>query len=112
MEHFLSLLRLALDRSWTVGSLLAVFCGGLIVGDAHGLSVPTELQKWSAVGLMFGIAVLVVSLASHACRAIKNQIDGWSLQKHLRFTLRALTEEEKEFLRPLILEGVNTKYAR
>lgn len=108
MESFLSLLRLALDRGWTSGTLLALFFGGILVGTAYGLVVPAELQAWSAAGLAFGIAVLFVSLASHAARGADNWIKEWRFRRNLRRMLLDLTQAEREFLRPFIRDGKNT----
>jgi len=110
MDSFLGLLRLALDRGWTFGAILALFFGAILVGAAYGLPVPAELQAWSAVGLVFGIAVLLVSLASHAAPVAGNWIREWRFKKGLQRKLLELTQAEKEFLRPFILQGDNTRY--
>jgi hypothetical protein len=110
MDNFLSLLRLALDRGWTLGGLFAIFFGGILFGTAYGLPVPAQLQEWSAAGLLFGIAVLFISLASHAAHGIGNLIKAWSFRRNLQSTLLALTQAEKEFLRPFIVQGENTQY--
>jgi hypothetical protein len=110
MDSFLSLLRLALDRGWALGALLVLFFGGILLGAAYGLPVPAELQEWSAAGLAFGIAVLLVSLANHAMHGIGSWVKEWRFRRNLQSTLLDLTHAEKEFLRPFILEGNNTRY--
>jgi hypothetical protein len=70
MDSFLSLLRLALDRGWALGALLAIFFGGTLEASRFGLSLPTPVQEWSVAGLLFGVAVLLVSLASHIVHGI------------------------------------------
>jgi hypothetical protein len=110
MDSFLSLLRLALDRSWAVGGLLALFFGGILVAEMYGLQVPDELQRWSTAGVAFGLAVLVVSLASHAAQIVGTWLNEWRLRRRLRSTLTDLTKAEKEFLRPYILQNENTRH--
>jgi hypothetical protein len=110
METFLSLLRMAIDRGWTLGALLAIFFGGILLGPQYGLPVPAELQAWSAAGMLFGVAVLLVSLASHIARGFESLLKWWSFRRHLRRTFRELTTAEKEFLRQFIVDGENTAY--
>ena len=58
MENFLELLRLALDRGWTLGALLAIFFGIILFGATHGLPVPTPLREWCAAGMLFVLAIV------------------------------------------------------
>jgi hypothetical protein len=110
MEQFLSILRLALDRGWALGALLALFFGGILVGGHYGIAVPESLQQWSTAGLLFGVSVLLVSIASHVSHGIRNLFQRFGLRLRLRKTLRELTRAERTFLRPYIIQGENTQY--
>lgn len=108
MGDFLSIVRLALDRGWAFGGLLAIFFAAILGARSYGVEVPETLQQWSAVGVLFGIAVLLVSMVSHAARGAANLFRHLRFRFHLRNTLRELTQAEKAFLRPFVIEGENT----
>jgi len=70
MESFLSLLRLALDRAWSVGLVLVIFCGGALWADARGWALPSAITEWSTAGLLFGIAILAAAIVTWLWRPI------------------------------------------
>ncbi len=74
MDSFLGLLRLAIERGWTFGLLLIAFCGSALLAARWGLMLPPSVVEWSGAGLLFGAAVLVVSLVMLAGGAIS----AWS----------------------------------
>jgi hypothetical protein len=111
MGNFLSLLRMALDRGWTLGGILAIFFGGILASVHYGIPVPAALQEWSAAGAIFGVAVLIVSLTSNVARGVGNLAKRWRFRRNTQTILRTLTKAEKEFLRSYILGDENTRYA-
>jgi hypothetical protein len=109
MESFLGFLRLALDRGWTVGALLVIFFAAVLLAGEN-VPLPAVIREWSAAGLLFGAAVLLVSIGSHIVRGIGSWIEKVRFDRNVRATLKQLTREEKELLRPLIINGENTVY--
>lgn len=65
MENGLALLRLALERGWSLGLLFLVFSGGALAAAHFGVELPTLVKQWAAVGVLFGVAAIVVSLAAN-----------------------------------------------
>jgi hypothetical protein len=65
VETALALLRLALERGWTLGLLFVVFCGGALAAPRFGVELPDPVKQWSGAGLLFGVAVIIVSGTSH-----------------------------------------------
>jgi len=117
MDSFLSLLRLALERGWALGALLAVFFGGILFGATRGVLVPAGLQEWSHAGVLFGVAILLVSLMSHAVRGIawmaSRSHNWWTEHKQLqslRERVTKLSAEERAVLQTQIQKGEQTFY--
>src|SRR6185437_3071878 len=63
-ENALALLRLALERGWPLGLLLLAFSVGALLSQHFGfLDIPKAVREWAGVGVLFGLATLVVSAA-------------------------------------------------
>jgi hypothetical protein len=110
MDAFVNILKLALDRGWALGALLALFCGGILVADAYNFALPTILREWSVAGILFGLTALAVSLASHFIEFGRKNLREFNLKRNILNALMTLTQEEKAFLRPYIAQGTNTRY--
>jgi hypothetical protein len=74
VESALALLRLALERGWTLGLLFVLFCGAAMTAPRLGFALPGSVTEWSAAGLLFGAAVIVVSLAANSVAAIRRKL--------------------------------------
>jgi hypothetical protein len=61
MENALALLRLALERLWTVGLILVLFCAGALEATSHGVELPQPVTQWSTAGLILGAAFIIAS---------------------------------------------------
>ena len=71
METARGLLRLALERGWTLGLLFLLFFGGAQLGTHYGLQLPQTVLEWSGAGILCGAAVIVVSAAVNIVAAIQ-----------------------------------------
>jgi hypothetical protein len=72
METGLALLRLALERGWTLGLLFLAFCGSALTAAHYGLlELPDVVKQWSGAGVLFGAATTLVSIASHFVSHLK-----------------------------------------
>lgn len=65
LETALSLLRVALERGWTLGLLLLVFCGAALVSSHFGIRLQETVRQWSVTGVLFGLAAIVVSITAN-----------------------------------------------
>jgi hypothetical protein len=68
METFLSLIRLALERGWTLGLLFIIFFGLAVLGPLYGYQFPKIATDWADAGFAFGIAAFVVSVVANLIR--------------------------------------------
>jgi hypothetical protein len=106
MENFLALLRLALERGWTVGLLLIVFFGLALLGPAHGFPFPEEVSRWNNAGLAFGTATFAVSIAANLVRLARSIIserrDAAEVRRNdvrnARANLQLLNQNERALL--------------
>jgi len=106
MNSFVELLRLALDRGWALGLLLVVFCAGILIGPRYGLPLPALLIEWAGGGVLFGAAVVAVSVTSH----VMGGMGAWLSRRRWRAeqaeealaNIAALSQQEFEALRDLL----------
>ena len=110
MNTALELLRLALDRGWALGLLLLIFCGLVLLADQYGIALPVLVKEWAGAGALFGAATFLVSVAAHVGLFTQNQWKTWRSHRETRGALANLTKAEKDFLRPFIIQGENTRY--
>jgi hypothetical protein len=110
MNTALELLRLALDRGWALGLLVLIFCGLVLLTDHYGIALPVLVKEWAGVGALFGAATFLVSVATHIVPFAQNQWNTWRWHRETRRALADLTRSEKDFLRPFIIQGENTRY--
>ena len=76
MDTALALLRLSLERGWTLGLLLILFCGGAIASSRYGVDLPDPVKQWSAAGLIFGVCALVVSLTVNLTARLSVELEA------------------------------------
>jgi hypothetical protein len=113
MEQALALLRLALERGWTLGVLLIVFFASAIWAGGHGVALPILVIEWSGAGLLFGIATLIVSLIANFISYVRAIIirrrDANGVRREEKAEARAnlalLDSNEKATLLALLRKG-------
>jgi hypothetical protein len=81
VEQALALLRLALERGWTVGLFFLLFCGGALAAVRFGVKLPPSLTEWASAGLIFGAAVIGLSWVANAVRYIGQKLRTSAHQK-------------------------------
>jgi hypothetical protein len=87
VETAFALLRLALERGWTIGLLFLLFCGAALTAPHYAVELPDPVKQWSAAGFIFGGAVLLVSLAANVEAIVSRRL-------HARAGLRAKRAKE------------------
>ena len=83
-------------------------------GAAHQVGISAFRQTWRGyIGATFivSIALLASSGLSVISRSLGNNLHNRRLQRSVLETLEMLTEDEKLFLRPYIIDGANTRMA-
>lgn len=94
MDNFLTLLRLALERGWTLGLLFLIFFGAALLAPSHGVPFPEILSRsWVNAGFFFGLAVFVVSILNHFLEFVRGIVSNWQEAAEVR------REEEREAAR-------------
>jgi hypothetical protein len=76
METALGLLRLALERGWTVGLLFVLFCGMALASSVLGTKLPPVVMEWSTAGLIFGVAIILVSWVGKLVGLIRRRLQA------------------------------------
>jgi hypothetical protein len=118
MESGLALLRLTFERGWSVGLLFTLFCGGALGAAHYGIELPDLVKQWSGAGLLFGAAVLVMSLAVNVVAFVRRKSEERSQRraeaaeeaaeaKRVLANLEALTVDEAAVLARLLSSGVD-----
>jgi hypothetical protein len=75
------LLNLALERGWSLGILLVLFSGAILIAPWSGLRVPSLLEEWAGAGLLFGGSVVVLSLLSQIADAVARAVRREGLRR-------------------------------
>jgi hypothetical protein len=81
---------------------------------AHQIGIEEVRQSYKGyLGLAFvaSLSLLAATGISFALSAVNNHFEDWAGRRRLLQTLRMLTVDEKQFLRPFILDGENTVLA-
>jgi hypothetical protein len=113
MQQLLALLRLALERGWTVGLLLIIFFGLALLGSTHGFPFPQITNDWAHAGLSFGVATLIVSIIAQLVRIAQsiytNRRDAAGVRvayiQDARANLELLNVDETTLLVGLLNQG-------
>lgn len=75
------------------------------------LELREEYKPWLGAALILSLSFLAVHIAIGIGRALKPHFRLWRHSRIGKKVFSALTNEEKEFLRPYIREGLNTRHA-
>jgi hypothetical protein len=108
LQSVLGILRLAVEKSWRVGLLLVVFCEAALLASSRGASFPLAITEWSNVGLVLGIACIIVWLVDHLGLAIANFVEKKTEDARERRDVLAnvdsLTDRERYMLYSVLKE--------
>jgi hypothetical protein len=100
MEHALALLRLALERGWTLGLLMILFFGLALWAPPHGYPFPEIVTEWANAGIDFGIAAFVVSILANLIRFLGSFIERRRDVAELRRDQRREAQGNLDLLEP------------
>jgi superinfection exclusion protein B len=67
-------------------------------------------RMYIGIGLIASASLLSVHILSAVASFLLEPLEAWRLNRTGLRTLQALTEAEKEFIRPYIRQGENTRY--
>jgi hypothetical protein len=84
MNSLLDLLRLALERLWTVGLVAALFFGLALTAVHYGATLPPDVAEWALPGLLFGIVLIAVSLTEHLRGALSGCLKRWKQRRRAK----------------------------
>jgi hypothetical protein len=114
MEGLSNFIKWAIDRSWAVGALLVLFCGGILAFGDRGPSVPAAVREWVGAGLYLGAALIGLSIISFigrmftlATHAVQDRAETRRKQREAAMeafrNLEFLTLSEAELLQHMLL---------
>jgi hypothetical protein len=106
MESAISLLKLALEKSWSVGLLLVLSCEAARRADQFGIALPTAIIEWAGAGLIFGLAILAVWLVGQLAGAASHWSERQASHRRERLehqeALKNLSTLDPQELRVLV----------
>ena len=109
MAGLADVLRVVIEKSWTLGVLLLVTGGGAWFVSRHGQHVPTVVDEWDVLAALLGLALIALSIITAALAtvdaAIGDLCSARSAAKEAVQNLATLDFEELAALAELLEAG-------
>ncbi len=101
-----AVLRLALEKSWTLGVLVLVACGLVWGLSVQGFTVPPQVREWAPTGTAGGVALIALSLVNALLAGVRSVVvEGFHAKrsaaasgKKALANIQTCTREEAEAL--------------